>query len=550
MKVNFSLLVLIASAAGLASCQSFEAAFESGGRIHRVSVEAARTRCAEGDGEMLFSTPVPTASGDTLYLTAYLSDIEDAALEPETRGYEATTANIKDLYGAFRASVYNADGTVYESPVDPLGRTEGTVPMADCVIGASDGGWAFVDSYYWPEDGSKALTFCSFAPADAFGEGKAASVPVWDVSNGSLSFNYTMPRSSDKVSDALMQKDILLAVDSYSKSSMGGNIGVHFQHPLVAVKFLKGGLENVTLEYISLNNIHGSGTATFRDGAFTWSNLAGRDTCRQVFNAPVNDIQDTKPFDGTGEKTFFVIPQDLDEQSEIAIYIQGNLHPEVLQLKTLVDNIALTDAANSVKDKDGNLIYQWSHYAGKQISFRITAEKINHVSVAVTDDIVAGDNGFPRKQNIQITNTGRSDIYIRATLVGGWENKNGEIITEWNETGPSRHGVFSGGLLGGAESGWKTGNSDWIQGADGFFYYKRYIPVGGKVSKPLFDYFQITERPSGSGTDDENMTITQLRLTIMVQAVVADENSSKLSAITAWGASAADYLTTTPDIQN
>ena len=38
----------------------------------------------------------------------------------------------------------------------------------------------------------------------------------------------------------------------------------------------------------------------------------------------------------------------------------------------------------------------------------------------------------PVKSNVLIQNTGMSTAYIRAAVVGYWENGNGKIIKEWN----------------------------------------------------------------------------------------------------------------------
>ena len=65
------------------------------------------------------------------------------------------------------------------------------------------------------------------------------------------------------------------------------------------------------------------------------------------------------------------------------------------------------------------------------------------------------------KTNVAITNTGDTDAYIRATIVGNWY-KNGKIVADWQIS----EGIFEG-LCGGS---WTLN--------DGYYYFNAVVPAG------------------------------------------------------------------------
>lgn len=83
-------------------------------------------------------------------------------------------------------------------------------------------------------------------------------------------------------------------------------------------------------------------------------------------------------------------------------------------------------------------------------------------SVTTTVDETFKDNV---KTNVKIQNTGNVDAYIRAAVVITWQNEAGNVYgtvpvegTDYTMTYPS--------------------NSSWVQGADGFYYYKSPVKAG------------------------------------------------------------------------
>lgn len=83
-----------------------------------------------------------------------------------------------------------------------------------------------------------------------------------------------------------------------------------------------------------------------------------------------------------------------------------------------------------------------------------------NVTTTVTEDF---KNNV--KTNVKIQNTGNVDAYIRAAVVITWQNEAGNVYgtvpmkdTDYTMTYPS--------------------NSSWVQGADGFYYYKSPVKAG------------------------------------------------------------------------
>lgn len=107
---------------------------------------------------------------------------------------------------------------------------------------------------------------------------------------------------------------------------------------------------------------------------------------------------------------------------------------------------------------------------GSTVAFLITntgpvENKFAYASVSC--DVKEDFNGSTKK-NVQITNTGSTDAYIRATYVVNWLDKDGKIAASVPEG-------YSYNV---------TENPDgkWTKGADGYFYYL--TPVAPDASTP------------------------------------------------------------------
>lgn len=149
---------------------------------------------------------------------------------------------------------------------------------------------------YWPQ--ATSLTFLAYANMPA------STIATADFSASDITLNYlAVPE------DATAQKDILLG----HYQGNGGSTGtaqIHFEHPLTAVRFLRGDIDaSLVIKSISISGVASSGTATMDvSGAITWSGVSGY----------THTVSQTKA-DGLGEdgttkligEPFIIIPQNV-----------------------------------------------------------------------------------------------------------------------------------------------------------------------------------------------------------------------------------------------
>ena len=85
------------------------------------------------------------------------------------------------------------------------------------------------------------------------------------------------------------------------------------------------------------------------------------------------------------------------------------------------------------------------------------------------------------KGNLEITNRGNAPVYVRAYIVGWWENEDGDIVSPW---------LATDGTWGGAS--WESGSGKWTIGPDGFFYYTEQLQPGATTEK-LFETYTLND---------------------------------------------------------
>lgn len=522
------IVIALLSIICLTGCRN-ETGFIRSRLISGATVISEATKCSNGDseGELIFSTPITTQEGQTLYLNAYLSDM-DESFAPGTKGTEITTEKLRDAslgFGSFFTQVYDKTGAPYVSK-----RLEQEDVMNKVSLTYGGGKWNFTQEYYWPENPEDKLTFCSYAPASvASDEDPLMTDMKWE--GGKFSFKYSLPAADTEDNDAVNQPDILVGVNSQSNAE-GSDVTIKFYHALTAVRFIKGSINGATIENIGLHGFASKGTCTVTPSAtpgarpsIEWSNLSDNGSYDQVFDANVKDMSEGASLDKDTEnksRTFMMIPQTLNSDSEISVFVGGLLHPKTIKISDITETMV---GAGNVE-----LVKNWSSYAGKVITFMITSTTLGQVCLDVTDK-VSGNV----KSDLEIKNVGTSNLYIRAVLVGNWMSE-GNIVASWSEDIP--YGTFEGGYLGGSSS------TNWIKGSDGFYYYKKYVPAGQAVKTKLFDKFTVTSSPT-STIMGEVAQIDELELSILVQAVAYD--ASKTNARNAWGDAAANVLTTDAD---
>jgi len=485
-----------------------------------VSHVMSLTKCDGGSqSETLFQDmPFVTSSGDTLYLSAELSNMEDVVVE-QTKGalIDDPTSMPESKFYTYvfenNAGRYMSKGAdeMYKVPV-----TYGTK-------------WEFDKKYYWPTSDSQILHFVSIGPANLVDDdyvyhfGNTSGGYDWNSGNNTMKLRY-QSRKDDIITDhdAENLADLLYGFNSQSKSTDENKVQITLKHACMGVRFEIGNIFG-TIESISLQNFYRNGDFTLSSSGISWSNPGSKTEFKQLYNVVANPSLEGKDLDETPNhaKTFMLVPQQVRSDAKMIVSIGGTLHPEELSFEKLfTDNPTLNR--------------NWNEYIGQIITFRLSSTKANNVSVVITDTV----DGLTKK-DIAISNDGRSDIMIRVKPVGNWLNEDGHVIASWDESNP--YGIFE------ADNGFPTlNNVNWKKGSDGFYYYRKYLKSGKTVSENLFDTYTVTSKPiDASGTwaqGGTKMQITTMELALLVQAVIAESNLASFKA--AWGDEMATWIGT------
>lgn len=191
--------------------------------------------------------------------------------------------------------------------------------------------WNTTPVYYWPNN-DKPLCFYAIAPLSA-----KSSLKNLTIAASMIAFSYTVPHSDDGKSDAEQQPDLMLAIKECNKAtSDGGKAPLNFRHALSAIKFAIRDVVGGTIKDISIRGVAGAGRCIYNgpeadsgQDTFTWAdNTTYNQSYSQVFDYttagnnvenPADDSKDIVLNDNMPEKTFMLIPQDIDENAEIEV---------------------------------------------------------------------------------------------------------------------------------------------------------------------------------------------------------------------------------------
>lgn len=459
----------------------------------------------ETDEDFLFAESCPMQNGDTLVITAFLSDMNESV--PVSKGAPVTTDNIKTVYGRFLNTVYQ--GT------NPYGNIENL----GVYYNESDGIWYYDNGiHYWPESSSTKLDFCSMAPSEYLGS-KVKDLKWHDGDKLQLSFSYDAPARTDdyKDKDAEAQQDLIFAINSQTVNDATTDgkkkfAQINFSHALTAVKFVKGDIGDCTIDTISLNKFMSTAKAiavqtNLTPGTgltYTWSNWSALANYTQVFGTVVNDLGDKASLDPTTteDHTFMVIPQPLDANAEVKIVVKfgdGQTQDIKVNLKTALTNV-----------KDNGDLSDWSKYAGKVVTLRV-----NRSGVAIQVDEKFETKAV--KENVGAKNVGGKAEYVRMAVVANWVDKDGNIVKacDWTTEGelvpkPS-----------------PASESNWVKGTDGYYYYKYAINPGQVTNGKLFNSYTPAAAPDPSW---------HLEMDVIVQGVIFDHTDTQKTILKgAWG---------------
>ena len=499
--------------------------------------------------------PIESQTGSSLFLEETITNLDQIGTEPATKGTPAYTENLGVLY-ANELMVQGNKG---------LFTTETGYWNLDKQM--VKGGWRYQGSYDgnpWPEDEDEAV--------DLYFRMPSSQTNVTNIvrSGGKFTFNYTSPET------AKTQQDILFAYRPLTKAQHKANLKqggtpILFNHALSGVKFAISNesdeLANVGIKRVIITNLISSGRCEltpakegeYRDSTGVYSSAKAakwtlNDDTKADFNSedfgdPVsyanggsfenmgqygdsfapetinNEKANTQNLnDADGTQTFWFIPQEITDDVELTIVFTEDGGTTYIPW-TVKFGAALKKAnGGRVEWKAGEL----RTYSIKIDLVNLTVDDDVHVvktTETLTDETDTGDVDFDvvsyigsYKDNVVITNTGNTDAFIRATIIGQWYDAatnapvfgftdfaNGEAkvksVDSWykdqfvNEE-DGVQGTFEGlpGYKGAANS-----LHNWVfDPSDGYYYYTKVVPVGERIpaTDPLFTKYTVGSVPT------------------------------------------------------
>jgi len=513
------------------------------------------------------------------------------AMSPVTRGTPAYTENVGVLYFD-NMGVYSAGfGDITYENLDDKIRDNGGWRYHHAFTKAEwETGWAASDPAY----------FYLRMPADMSSYG--VTLPTSGYSNGAISFTYSSPLT------AAAQRDILFAARQLSKSELNGfrpeGAPVLFHHALTGVKFRitndqtdidakkivrishiafiglqnsgscvvtpkkealppKEGEEPAEGDYVDIPSVYSSGDGT----TVIWSNRdAAKDNrIEQAYTedgfvtfekGDGNNFADSYYEGGQtmnvnaedGSLTFWLVPQVFNATNKNNV--------ATLEIKYVV----LEDGAEVEKSCELNFgsVLASNNVEWKPGELRTYSIKIDEVNVKIDDTVVTQnpDKEYKNstKTNVCITNTGDTDAYIRAAIIGQWLDEYGnpvfgfsdytdgkvKLVESWyqDQFGPDakhNHGEFEG--LVGYDPSVNAATSKWIKVGD-YYYYKEPVEPGFIIGtaptdaseaekdyylgNPLFTKYTIKDAPDVTVATAKKPIWFELE--IAVQAISANKN--------------------------
>lgn len=556
-KIYFAVTLLLSVVA--VSCQR-EASFddkEIGENALVLSMQGSASTRAADEVSVQKGTLIELTDAETSQKFVFEETIEDlnSAWAPATKGTPVYTENVGVLYEKMIAHVGSSNYDFY-SMDNEEGKTDGSMVA---------GGWRYQCSNFtgWPADATDATSLDFYLLMPTTGNGISGTPTYGKTGNDlSIEFNYQSETT------AAAQKDLILAARTITKKEAMDNrvngVSVLFNHALTGVKFAIANYDaskKITIKSISFNGLYDGGKCTIipakennyrdkpteeyssSDGRVAWPNAnltkSGKALKAGEFGAPVNysggsfskngkypssfsDKGATNNLnDGDATQTFWLIPQTMSD--DVTLTIEYTCGSETTKTGVFEFGKALKTASGYVEWKAGEL--------------RTYTIKVDDVNVSITDQFTTST-----KNNVVITNTGATEAYIRAAIIGQWVDPSGNPVFGYTDfktgdesgqpaTIPSWYQDYtSGGTYYGTFVG--LPGDDWVKGSDGYYYYTKPVASGAPTT-PLFTSYTINDKNRPIMKVGGKPTPTNLLIDIATQAIAAKQKGSgdKLSYI-------------------
>jgi len=424
--------------------------------------------------------------GNMFILEETIQDLNEA-WAPATKGTPVYTENVGVLYEKMGV---RAGSTNYEfySMDNAEGSATGTMV---------DGGWRYQGEFTWAQD---AYDFYFWMPTTDNG---ITGTPTYGKTGDDLSITF----SYESKKTAADQKDLIFAARNITKAEAQGKYRVNgvpvlFNHALTGVKFaIKNydATKKIAIKSVSFNGLYDSGTCLIKpakendyrdkptteyssgDGRVVWPapnttlSKSGKAIESGAFGSPVD-------FDGTSFSSKGNYPKSFGEAGNMQNLNDADASQTFWLIpQTLTDDVTLTIHYTFGSDEEqtweidfGEIVAAKGDAVWKAGQLRTYTLKVDDINVHIADEIVDG-----KKQSIAITNTGNTDAFIRAAIIGNWCSPDGAAVFGFTDfiDNPGEYVEIpswtidntGGGVFVGLPSASAT--TGWVRGNDGYFYY-------------------------------------------------------------------------------
>ena len=500
-------------------------------------------------------------SGISYYLEETVVNLDQTA--PATKGTPAYTENLGVLY----------KDNMFVHAAAPFGDATYNNMEGNEVEG---GGWRYrhvYDENPWPADENESVDFYFRMPVNMEGVVAEDGQDLFTYENGAIKFVYVSPATASDMQDLLF---------AYRKLSHAEQLGylpngapVLFKHALTGVKFAIANTEKdrtdngIAIKEIIFKGLYDMGTCTIRPTAenggyqdVTGTHSSGTDAVWEELDITDEAVHSSGLFGTETEEGF--TPNDLVNYTSGSFTTNGS-YPTSFSEGGNTQNLndgnasqtfwfipqAIRDAVKlTIRYTFGGKDYEWTIDLGKTLhaanvewkagQLRTYTIKIDDVNVMIDDTVTLVDektesvldektgeyfdavsyNGST-KTAVAISNTGNTDAFIRAAIIGQWLDDDGnpvfgftdygdqvnpivgyvdswyqdQFVTKAGASAPARtHGSFTG--LVGYDSSY---SGDWVyDSSDGYYYYTQVVKAGQSIpdSDPLFTSYTVGTPPA------------------------------------------------------
>lgn len=456
-------------------------------------------------------------AGNSYFLEEEIMELNPS---PATKGAPAYTVNVGKLYetmGVYAEGNFGGDATfsvmdMYDHKGDP---NDPKAPVTATPDAAKGDGWRYHHNYSgnpWPENKDEKVDFFLRMPADASG------VTNLSYENQKITFNYS------SVQSGAAQQDILFSHTQISKNEHDGYLPngapVLMYHALTGVKFrsgsANGGPTKTIITKVVLSGLNDTGKGTFDPstntvtwpaddqsmslGSFSlgydntpWSAQANVDntvTYEKDAEHPENNqfgdswyaaAANKNLNDEEGSLTFWLIPQTISKKATLKV---------TFRVKT--ENTPNgTEITHTIKLGEVLENVQWK--AGQLRTYTLDPKDVD---VDIFDKM-----SNLTKNNLEVTNTGNVDEYVRVMLMGNWygwlPDQNPEEVPASIMVGYKTSDInddtmvdnwffraepFGNGFDDTFKKGVPSNGNEWIRGTGSYYYWPYVIGAGDKLS--------------------------------------------------------------------